>query len=225
MGRSFRTSRSRFRRRRSPYDLQSTVYCRLGLALFGPSTCAAPNAYATMIAGPFNTLYNANVVTPGAAIGAKGWTWGGMHFQSEFSINPAGPWSAGWLNIVDVIEIYEAIVVLPLAQGGFTTPAYIPSFTNVAGGFQTSDAGDRVLWKRISLNPFWGAGVIPTSQLQMTARDEGHGPVLIRTKARLNERQGIFHVVNIVHGNATEGASGTIGWSMWARQAIKMNMR
>lgn len=176
-----------------------------------------------MVAGPFTTLFNQNVVSPGAVNAAKNWTWGGMHFQSEFSINPA-LFSEETSNIADLIEAYEAIVVLPLAQGGFTSPAYTPIFTNVAGGMQVGDAGDRVLWKRISILPFWGTGTTGgLPQLETTIRDVGHGPEVIRAKARLSEREGVFHVVNFVHGMNLTASPGAVAWDGWFRQAVKLS--
>jgi len=175
-----------------------------------------------MLAGPYGTIVSQNFATIGAMQGAKGWTFGGCHFQIEWSINPANFFNAG--GVVDVIELYEAIVVLPLAQGSISGPAYVPTFTNTGGGLQVGDVGDRVLWKRINTMPFWGIGVQPGVQLQSTMRDEGHGPQILRARARLTERQGVFHVFNIVSGMAAE-ASGPIVLDAWFNMAIKPNFR
>ena len=177
-----------------------------------------------MLAGPFNSVYGGNVVTPGAQLAAKSWTFGGAHFQVEWSINPA-TFTIATGSGTDIMQLFEAVCVLPLLEGSFTSPAVLPRFTNTAAGFQVGDAGCRVLWKRVNTMPFWGAILQPGIQLQSTMRDEGHGPVQIRTKARLTEREGIFHVFNIIHGFASETSIGSIVLDAWWRVAIKANTR
>lgn len=221
MARFRRTFRRKFRRSR--FDLQSSLYCRLGFQVSAVSTCTVPTAYATMLAGPFTTLPNQNLASPGAFIGAKNWTFGGAHFQIEWSINPA-LWSFQSSTAVDIIELYEAVCILPLLEGSITSPAVLPRFTNTAAGFQVGDAGCRVLWKRINIMPFWGSAVIPSIQLQSTMRDEGHGPQIIRAKARMSEREGLFHVFNVVHGQSDPALPGPVVLDGWFRTAIKASL-
>ncbi len=213
-------SRRRSRRRVSPYDLQTQMVARAGLSLLNVSTTVNPTIYATMIAGPYGTGGASFNVATVDMKGAKSWTFGGCHFQSEHAFNPSAGFGATWIGATDVFDFFEAIVVLPLMQGSINAPAYLPAFTNTAGGFQTGDEGDRILWKRHNQLPYWGAAIIGSSQLEATMRDQGHGPVQIKTKARLDERHAVFHVVNMVHGVAAE-SNATISWDFWSRTAIK----
>lgn len=222
MARFSRSSRSRFRRRRSPYDLQRQLFCRNGFTFLAPSTCGIPNSYATMLAGPFGTIVNQNFATIGAMQGAKSYTIGGMHFQLEWSLNPL-LFGFEMGGATDIMEIYEAICVLPLGQGSIASPAYVPTWTNTGGGAQVGDVGTRVLWKRINTMPFWGASVQPGIQLQSTMRDQGHGPIQIRSKVRLTEREGLFHCFNFVSGVAV--GTGPIVLDGWFNTAIKPNFR
>lgn len=220
MARSRFISRRRFRRRVSPYDLQTQVIPRTGISVSNVSTTVNPTIIATNVAGPYDT---GNPAFNEATIDMKGskmWTFGGMHFQSEYSFNPSAGFGATWIGATDVFQIYEAICVLPFAQGSFAAPAYLPNFTNAFGGFQTGDEGDRILWKRINQLPYWGVAIIGTSQLEATMRDVGHGPQQIKAKARLDERHGVFHVANIIHGVAAESNSTWV-WDFWSRTAIK----
>lgn len=216
--RSF-SRRFRSRRRVSPYDLQTQVSPRTALSLLNVSTTLNPTIYATMIAGPYGAGASSNLASVDMK-GAKAWTFGGCHFQSEYAFNPSAGFGATWIGATDIFEFYEAIMVLPLLQGSINAPAYLPALTNALGGFQTGDEGDRVLWKRINQLPYWGAAIIGSSQLEATMRDVGHGPQQVKAKARLDERHAVFHVVNMVHGVAAE-SNATIVWDFWSRTAIK----
>jgi len=99
-----------------------------------------------------------------------------------------------------IIAIWEAIVVLPCAQGSSSVPLYLPTLTSA--NLQGGDLADRVLWKRISFLPFWGTNSSPGAafpQFTGTYRDEGHGPVVVKSKVRLDDRHCLFYVRNFVH--------------------------
>lgn len=178
-----------------------------------------------MIAGPSGASGNAgfNEATVDFR-GAKGWTWGGCHFQSEFAINPAnGPVDEA--SATDIPSVWEAIMKLPLAQGSIAAPAYLPNLTTGLATGQTGDVTDRILWQRVSHIPLWGLFVTTIPQLETTVRDVGHGPIQVRAKARCTEREAIFHVQNHVNGFGGSGTQYTLGWDAWFMQAIKANLR
>jgi hypothetical protein len=213
---------ARFRRRPSPYDLQRMKICRF-LVEVPASTCDNPFTIVTPIAGPFGVTPAQNFATPDDR-GAKTWTWGGCHFQSEFGMNPANAGGATGSN-TDIPTIWEAIMKLPFAQGSFTTPAYLPNLTTGLINTQTGDMVDRIVWQRTTFMPFWGVFVQPGIQLQHSGRDIGHGPLQIRSKVRCTEREGMFHVQCHVNGFGNPEVQYRMGWDAWFMQAVKANRR
>lgn len=210
--------RRRFRRtirRRSPYELVSLVQCRSATTIVLPSTCTSPFTNAFLVAG--TTLAAGDEPQ---RIGEKGIVFGGCHFQLEHSINPRNQ-PEGLQNHEEFIEIFEALVVLPYAQGTPGVPVYLPFFTN--GFFQTRQAADRVLWKRITIMPYWGTNTLGgTSQLQTTIRDVGHGPIQVKAKARLDDRHGLFYCANYVSGVSSGFGNYITAVDGWFRSAIRI---
>lgn len=138
----------------------------------------------------------------------------GAKFQLEYHSNPADwdqcnnlPPLPDVNQVTMVVTVWEAIMVLPLQQGTAGTPAYLPIFT--APGFQQGDLADRVLWKRLSHIPLWGTGTTGgVPQLESTVRDEGHGPVAVKSRAKLDDRHGLFYIRNFVHNVIFDLATG-----------------
>lgn len=139
----------------------------------------------------------------------------GLSFQAEWLHDPSETLACpscdpNPLSLAFILSIWEAIVVLPLAQGTTLSPAYLPLFTQ--GAFQQGDMADRVLWKRITHMPIWGLnvfspGVFP--QLQFSNRDgQGAGPVRVKTRAKLDDKHALFYCINFVHDLFGLGNSG-----------------
>lgn len=205
--RGFRRSR-----RRSLFDMQSFLLCRTPTFMNGLNPCSDP----LTVAFPIVTGSGLQVQPI-----AKGVVFGGTHFSSELSINPANSIGIGPTQVTDLIEVYEAICLLPLADESTSVPAFIPRLTNAQ-----TDATVDILWKRISVMPFWGTGVIPSSQLQSTIRDTAHGPQHVKAKRRVDDRHGIFHVFNFVSGLVFEpGEAILIVHDIWHRFAVKQMTR
>lgn len=132
----------------------------------------------------------------------------GISFQSEHFSDP-GTWLGGSdvnenpspFNLVFFLTIWEAIMILPFAQG-IQAPAYLPNLTDASAGGQQADLADRVLWKRITLLPMWGLNVPfgnQFPQLTATMRDTAAGPQRVKSRARLDDRHGLYYVRNFVH--------------------------
>lgn len=202
---AFRRMRRSFsRRRRSPWDMHHVGECKFA-NIVGAADCSFPQAGALLLVNPFQQINLAN----------RAVTIGGIHFQVEYSLNPLNA-SEELDNVVDVHTIWEAIMVLPLAEKDIAgTPDYVPVITTKGNG----DNLDRVLWKRITHMPFWGASAITAGQLQTTVRDTAAGPQIVKSKARLDERHGLFYVYNFVNG-FVNGAVGYVRDS-WFTIALK----
>jgi len=130
---------------------------------------------------------------------------GGFKFQSDWWINPQ-EWSGdgcpgtfgGMANVNWVQKIWEAIVVLPLAEGSTFAPAYLPNLACAAQ--QGVDLADRVLWKRVTMLPCWGfdvAQVLP--QLEFNQRNSEAGPIVVKVRAAVDDRHGIFMVRQFIN--------------------------
>lgn len=142
---------------------------------------------------------------------SKAITFKGMKFQSLYFHDPQKTLSCNIPNpsfpnandVAFILTIWEAIVLLPLAQGTTSTPAYLVKLTD--GALQEGDLADRVLWKRLShlyvqgttsLNAF---GVAFVLNPDTTARYNTEAPVVVKAKCRIDDRHGLFYVRNYVH--------------------------
>lgn len=199
---AFRRRRRPTRRRGRKNETYTLVECMDCTNVYGDMRCGGAHVDVIELMTmhtPRNVLVDATEVTAGSD---RFVTVAGIRFQAEHSFDPAE--SIEELScdppasqLAFLLRIWEAIVVLPLVQGSFI-PIYLPDFTQPLT--QSGDLADRVLWKRISVLPMWGintTGAIP--QLESTIRDEGHGPVTVKAKVRLDDRHGLFYVRNFVH--------------------------
>lgn len=177
------------------------MQCRNCVNVYGDMPCggALIDAFEIMtMHTPRNAISDATEVTAGSD---RFVTVAGIKFQAEHLHDPAE--SLGFpscdpspLQLAFLLTIWEAIVVLPFAQGT-QIPAYLPDFTSAIN--QTGDIADRVLWKRLTQMPIWGLNVTTIPQLEATIRDVGHGPVAVKSKVRLDEKHGLYYVRNFVH--------------------------
>lgn len=137
--------------------------------------------------------------------------FGGMKFQSDWQTNPQEWFQGENCNtnisaLAFVLKIWEAIVVLPLAEGSTFAPAYIPELACAAK--QAIDQADRVLWKRITMLPMWGFGILEVlPQLEHNQRNTEAGQQVVKVRADVDDRHGIFMVRQFVHDIA-EFANG-----------------
>jgi len=194
---AFRRKRFMRRRRGRRSETYTLVECQDCHNVYGDMPCGGAFIHAIELMTmhtPRNALSDATEVTSGSD---RYVTVAGVKFQAELSHDPATTLAfpacdPSPLSLAFLLRVWEALVVLPFAQGT-QIPAYLPDFTS--GINQSGDLADRVLWKRISILPIWGLNTTnPVPQLETTIRDEGHGPVVVKTKVRLDERHGLYYV-------------------------------
>lgn len=209
---AFRRRSVRRRFRRSPYDLQTAIQCRRAISIPPNSTCLSPFIDAFQLVG---------TTVPQSALPqlTKGVVFGGAHFQLEYALNNATNFTISAASTG--IEIFEAVVVLPYAQGAPGVPAYLPALTAVA--LQGADLADRVLWKRISFLNMISLDSVGV-QIDRTEEAQGHGPVVIRSKCSLDERHGIFYVANFTNG-FTDGPNVIVEQHGYWKLAVKERQR
>jgi len=191
------------RRRRGP-ETYTLALCSVFQDVWRESTCLNPTVYATTLFVPTPPVGSSDPTTAGAVIGQKGPTVLGIKFASEFyhdsnldNIDQECP-SPNPQIAVFQLRIWEALVVLPLAQGSKTIPAYLPNLTN---NTQQFDLADRVLWKRLRHLPIFGfATANGLNQWSTTFYDSANaGPQVVKSKVFLGDHQGLFYVRNFVH--------------------------
>jgi len=197
----------RRRRRRLP-ETYTHRQCRTCYDVFGATTCSAPLTdmflLLSMATQRNPTIVDTTELTSGSD---KAIVFDAMKFQDDwffdnsliqecFCPNPSFP-NAG--SIQTVLTIWEAIMVIPFVQGSNTVPAYLPNLTG--GSLQQGDLADRVLWKRLTNLRLYGprAGGLNITWIDETSDRMGHGPVVVKSKARLDDRHGLFLVRNFVH--------------------------
>lgn len=205
-----RFRRSFRRRRRAGPETYTVMSCRPSRNIWTDMPCggALIDAIPIMLPSPSVGL---DASTAAATLGQKALTVEGIKFQAEHIIDPGaaidGDVGGQPSFNAFILTIWEALVVLPLALGTKTVPAYLPDFTS---GFQSTDLADRVLWKRISHQPFWGLQLIPSVQLQTTIRDTASGPQVVKSRCRIDDRHGLFYVRNFVHDLVLGGTDGQL---------------
>lgn len=206
--RRFRRRFSRFKRR-SPYDTQRILQCRTPISFVPPVTCASP--FSDVI--PLATTTGSGTGVVGAIpFSSKAVQVRGIKFQMEYAIN-SGVQNNLFAGIADFIELYEAIIVLPFGQGA-QVPAYVPLLTTA---LENQDIGDRILWKRIGHLVLVGTGLTGGSpRMESTSVQTAYGPQVVKSAVRLDERHGLFYVVNIVMGLGSVGEQNLVmardGW-------------
>jgi len=194
------------RRRRLP-ETYTRKACRQCFNLYGDMTCTNPQIdifEVLSMSTPRNSADTTEVTNPSS----KFIVFDGMKFQSEFSHDPLAtqdcstpvPLNPNASQLAFILTIWEALVLLPTGQGSTVAPAYLP---NLAGGiFQEGDTADRVLWKRIShmnIQGFKAFPLVGNSNPDSTLRYQGSGPVVVKTRCKIDDRHALYYVRNFVH--------------------------
>lgn len=213
--------RRRFRRRAS-WETLTVLTCRSPINLLGGNPCNDPTSVATILLShstPFSAAPE-RYLTDGLT---KNIILGGTKFASEHHlINTITFGDPGPENTATAVTIWEALVVLPLAQGaGIFAPLYVPNLaTPVEQGF---DYADRLLWKRVSYLNFiglnlTGGGVVFSN----TVQSNDHGNQVVKSRLRLDERHGLFYVRTFVHDLVLDPEVGfRIDWDFWAKLYVR----
>jgi len=184
------------RRRRRRWETLTILSCRQSVIVPAPSTCTNSLSIATALLShtiPFSAAPE-RYLTDGLT---RNVIFGGAKFQAEHIFDPAlaGENMGG---LAFMLTIWEALMILPLAQGAsMAVPLYVPNLGSPVE--QGNDFADRVLWKRISMMPLWGTVIQPGVQLMNTMRDTSSGPQVVKARAKLDERHGLFYVRSFVH--------------------------
>jgi len=182
--------------------------CNVCYDMFGSTTCTNPVTDVILLLSMATqrnpTLVDTTELTSGAD---KFIVFDGMKFQDDwrfdnslirscFCPNPDFPDPSA---VQTTLSIWEALMVLPFVQGSNTVPAYLPNL--LSGSLQQGDVADRVLWKRITKLRLIGptAGGQNIVWMDESTDRTGHGPVVVKSKARLDDRHGLFLVRNFVH--------------------------
>jgi len=201
---AFRRAKRGFRRRlRRRWETDRVIQCRQTYEMYEQMTCLVPKTDAF----PLLTMtipFQAAPERYPSTMTTRRMIFGGMKFQSVWILDPAETTTdvdcdPNPNNLAMVISIWEAIVVLPLLEGSTFAPAYVPILTSPA--VQGTDLADRVLWKRLTHIPFWGLGVSGGffPQLEFTNRNVEDGQQVVKVRAAVDDRHGIFMVRNFVH--------------------------
>ena len=205
---AFSRKRRFHRRRRRLPETYTFRECRPCFNVFGATTCDNALTDVTLLLSMATqrnpVIADTTELTSGAD---KAIVFDGMKFQSEWFFDNslirdcfcANPTFASPSKVQTVLTIWEAIVVLPFVQGSNTVPAYLPNLTG--GSLQIGDLADRVLWKRLTNLRLIGtqAGGQNIVWIDETSDRQGHGPVAVKTRARLDDRHGLFLVRQFVH--------------------------
>lgn len=196
------------RRRRLPETYTHRI-CNTCYDVFGSTTCTNPLTDVILLLSMATqrnpTLVDTTELTSGSD---KFIVFDGMKFQDDwrfdnslirdcFCPNPTFPNAS---KVQTTLSIWEALLVLPFVQGSNTVPAYLPNL--LTGSLQQGDVADRVLWKRITKLRLFGASALPgTSIAWMDESTDrmGHGPVVVKSKVKLDDRHGLYLVRNFVH--------------------------
>lgn len=199
---AFRRKFRRFRRRRLRPETYTVVQCRGCINVYQSMTCTSPLVDAFELMN-MQTPRSASDTTEVSNPSDRAVVVDGIKFQLEYSEDPGEVQSTvgadpNPLALNFMLSVWEAIVLLPLAQGTSRVPSYLPILTST--NFQAGDLADRVLWKRISMVPIFSVNLVtPLQQLEHTIRDMGHGPIAVKARCRIDDRHGLFYVRNFVH--------------------------
>jgi hypothetical protein len=199
-----RRTRTRFRRRSKGPETYTLFQCRDFINIYSEMTCTNPLNAALTVWIPTPPVGASDPTTAGAVIGTKGHSLQGIKFQAEHILDPTLVQEApecdpapSQLNFM--LTIWEALVVLPLAAGSKTLPAYLPT---LPASQSSQDVADRVLWKRLTHMPFWGLGVtFPFPEMWSTQAQgqSGAGPQTVKSKVYLDDKHGLYYVRSFVH--------------------------
>lgn len=219
-------------RRRGP-ETYTVLQCRSTRNVFTNMPCGGALLDAIPILLPVMNPSAGDTTAP-AVVGQKANVLAGLKFSAEHMTDP-GTWiDEAECTLADpcpslaafIMTIWEAIVVLPLAQATKNVPAYIPDFTQPAS--QGADIADRVLWKRLTHMPMWGLQTTSSvPQLQTTVRDTDHGNQVVKSKVRIDDRHGLFYCRSMVHDIVVLAGFSQIPvqLDLWAKVFYKSTFR
>lgn len=205
--RGFRRS---FRRRRR-WEQDRIIQCRTHFDLALNSICCRqtlvpPQETVNIDAFPLLTMTIPFTAAPErypSTLATRKMIEGGFKFESHWLFNPddivqGELCTVALNNLRFFLTIWEAIVILPLAEGSTFAPAYLPVLA--CASQQGLDLADRVLWKRMTVLPCWGLTATGGfTQLQANIRDTNGGPQVVKVRAAVDDRHGIFMVRQFVH--------------------------
>jgi len=187
-----------FRRRRAGPETHTLFTCFNCRNLWVEAPCTAPqvDAFPLMTMATVRSPVDTTEVTNPSD---KFLTVKGIKFTSIHTLDPNEAFGTGQiLNEAFMIVLWEAIVVLPLQQGTTNVPAYVPLLTSQLS--QSGDVADRVLWKRMTVIPYWGIGAASVPQLVDTSRFQPDGGAqVVKANCRLDDRHSLWYVRNFVH--------------------------
>lgn len=227
-----RASRPRARRRRTRWEQDRIVECNFRHevarnAICCPTAPAAPNTQIDVI--PLLTMtipFTASPERYPSTMTTRRMIFGGMKFQSDWWTNPQ-EWAGddnctvNFATLTFILKIWEAIVVLPLQEGSTFVPDYLPSLACAL--LQGEDEADRVLWKRVTMLPMWGTQFpVSLPQLEFTNRNTESGFQVVKGRAAVDDRHGIYLVRQFVHdvffeppGGPDDGCSIPVFNELW----------
>lgn len=207
---AFTKRRRTFRRRRRRLPETYTVrQCRQCYNVFGSATCTNPLVDTMLLLSMSTernpTLADTTELTSGSD---KFIVFDGMKFQDDWMFdnslvrdcsipNPGFPNAS---SVQTILSIWEALMVLPFVQGSNTVPAYLPNLTS--GSLQQGDVADRVLWKRVTNLRIFGQNALPGTSIawiDVSNDQQGHGPVVVKSKVKLDDRHGLFLTRHFIH--------------------------
>lgn len=198
--RRFRRPFRRFRRRSSAetYTWVSCLDCK---NVYGDFPCLSPFIDAIPLMSmvtPRSPGDVTQVSNPSdRAVVVKGIKFEAIHYSDPTEWISTGGCDPDPGTLAFFLKIWEAIVLLPTAQGNPVSPAYLPTLTSQ--GNQGGDLADRLLWKRISILPMWGLNAGAGFQLTSTERDTNAGPIVVKSRVRVDDRHALFYVRNYEH--------------------------
>jgi len=204
---AFRRKFRRFRRRRRLPETYTLKHCRECINVYGSMTCTNPliDIFEILtMATPRGFGDTTEISNPSS----KAVVFDGMKFQSLWFHDPSTtvdcsqsfPDNPNATAMAFILTIWEAIMVLPLAQNLTNVPSYLPVLTSATS--QAGDTADRVLWKRLSHLFVQGVNSSPvlfTANPDSTARYNTESPVHVKARCRIDDRHGLFYVRNMVH--------------------------
>lgn len=203
------SKKGRRRRRRRLPETYTHRACNLCFDMFGATTCTNPVTDMILLLSMATVknppLADSTELTSGSD---KFIVFDGMKFQDDwrfdnslvrdcFCPNPAFPNAS---SVQTTLSIWEALMIVPFVQGSSSVPAYLPNL--LSGSLQVGDVADRVLWKRVTKLRLFGRNALPGTQISWMDESTdrmGHGPVVVKSRARLDDRHGLYLVRNFVH--------------------------
>jgi len=220
--------------------MQTFRECRRGLTLPladpGAYNCAEPLAFADLVLSCETELSASQQQVSGAA---RAVLFAGCHGQLEYAAQVFPGDTA--LPCRDVFTMHSALVVLPLAEGAKSVPAYIPNIAISRSQLSVNsntqmDTDERMLWYRFDnmwwLNPdpdacdngdqppFTQDIVLQTLHLTANTFKQNPTQFQVKARARIDERHGLFLVRNFVCGIGVVNANLVMSTWSYLRLAV-----